>query len=116
MEAKALAPPPEEDLLYAYLTSVYSAVRQWRSNGSAVERQLRTYAKRRFHQRLKLELFRIAIELTAKPHVNHRMKGKYAAALERAQQEGIRPPKLKKFIQDNGGLNEVIRKFKISKK
>src|SRR5689334_918560 len=97
-EAKTLAPSPEEDLLYAYLTSVYAAVRQWRSSGSAVERQVQAYAKRKLHQRLKPELFRIAIELTAKPHVSHRMKGKYAAVLERAQQEGVRPAKLSKFI------------------
>jgi hypothetical protein len=110
-QVRALAPPPpSDDPIYDYLTSVYR-LRCKVASTPEVQNALKAYHKVHSPRTLQ-EYAGVIIQLTAGDHISSNMKSKYVAALEYAFANNVKPQNLKTFIQQKGGLNKCVELWK----
>jgi hypothetical protein len=93
---------------YEILRCAYRAVRAWRSHGvhEEIERELRAGAEVAINRRCNLFLLVIRCSL---PRLEIRRASKSAAALEYADQQGIRSNRLPAFLWRVGGVEGAAR-------
>jgi len=93
---------------YEILRSAYRAVRAWRSEvvHEEIERELRAEAEVAVSRRSSLFLVLIRCAL---PRLDIKRASKWAAALEYADEQGIRPKRLSAFLHNNGGIDGAAR-------
>lgn len=110
--ARAKAPPPPgPDPVPTYLASVYREVASWREseNWIDIQKDIKTYYKKTFHQRVQKNFFRFVIELSAGAHVSPQEKSKYVAVLNHAKNSNVLPKDFERFLRKHGGIKGTIR-------
>jgi hypothetical protein len=106
-KVRALAPPPpSDDPIYEYLTSVYR-LRCKVASSTELQSALKAYHKAHSPKMLR-QYAGVIIQTTAGDHVSSNMKHKYVAALEFAYTKNVKAKHLKAFIKQQGGLNKCV--------
>lgn len=100
---KEKAPPPPKETLYSWLQSCYSLYRELTADERGALRGL----GKKMNIRSGNKRLRVIIDLTAGAHVTAKMRAKYAARLDEADQRDVKPKRLRRFIEKRGGINKV---------
>jgi hypothetical protein len=106
-KVRALAPPPpSDDPIYDYLTSVY---RLRCKVASSAELKSALKAHHKAHTPRALEQYAgVIIQMTAGDQISSNMKSKYVAVVEYAFANNVKPQKLKAFVKREGGFNKCV--------
>ena len=106
-KVRALAPPPpSDDPIYEYLTSVYR-LRCKVASSTELQNALKAYHKAHSPKTLQ-QYAAVIIQMTAGDHVTSNMKYKYVIALDYAFANKVKPKGLKAFIKQQGGFNKCV--------
>jgi hypothetical protein len=102
-------PPPSDDPIYEYLTSVYR-LRCKVASSAKLQTALKAHHKAHSPKTLQ-QYFGAIIQMTA-DHISGNMKYKYVASLEYSFAKNVKPQKLKSFIKQKGGFNKCVELWK----
>ena len=110
-KVRALAPPPpSDDPIYKYLTSVYR-LRCKVASSAELQSALKAYHKAQSPRTLQ-QYAGVIIQMTAGDHVTKNMKYKYVIALDYAFANHVQPKNLKTFLRKQGGFNNCVELWK----
>ena len=110
-KVRALAPPPpSDDPIYKYLTSVYR-LRCKVASSAELQSALKAYHKAQSPRTLQ-QYAGVIIQTTAGDHVTKNMKYKYVIALDYAFANHVQPKNLKTFLRKQGGFNNCVELWK----
>jgi hypothetical protein len=103
-------PPPSDDPIYDYLTSVYR-LRCKVASSAELQSALKAYHKAHSPRTLQ-QYAGVIIQMTAGDHVTSHMKYKYVIALDYAFANHVQPNNLKTFLRKQGGFNNCVELWK----
>jgi hypothetical protein len=111
---EAAPPPPTDEPIYDYLTSVYR-LRCKVASSAELQSALKAYHKANSPRTLQ-QYAGVIIQTTAGDHVTSKMKYKYVIALDYAFANNVKAKGLKAFIKQQGGFNKCVALWKKWKK